>query len=135
MTPSFTSCAFSAASRLTNSDAGSSAGSCSTSFPSHREIEDGLTEGLDLVEAGGERSEIFEGEGGVDPECRRIRIGRVEADETRRRQPVPRCFPLRSRRLQLIAERHQFIDLGDDAVLFGEGWEGKNAFDMLCVGA
>jgi hypothetical protein len=27
-------------------------------------------------------------------------------------------------RLQSIAQRHQFIDLGDDAVLLGEGWEG-----------
>ncbi len=26
--------------------------------------------------------------------------------------------------LQLIAEDQQFVDLGDDAVLFGEGWEG-----------
>ena len=26
---------------------------------------------------------------------------------------------------QPVAERHQFIDLGDDAVLFGEGWEGN----------
>ena len=29
--------------------------------------------------------------------------------------------------LQLVAQCHQFIDLGDDAVLLGEGWkrEGK----------
>src|SRR5690606_15487521 len=26
--------------------------------------------------------------------------------------------------LQPVAERHQRIDLGDDAVLFGEGWKG-----------
>ena len=26
--------------------------------------------------------------------------------------------------LQPIAERHQRIDLGDDPVLFGEGWKG-----------
>ena len=30
--------------------------------------------------------------------------------------------------LQPVAERHQRIDLGDDAVLFGEGWEGKGEF-------
>ena len=52
-------------------------------------------------------------------------IGRVEAGEARRRQPVARRLPLGPRRLQPIAQRHQFIDLGDDAVLFGEGWEGK----------
>jgi hypothetical protein len=28
-------------------------------------------------------------------------------------------------RLQSVAERHQRIDLGDDAVLFGEGWKGN----------
>ena len=26
---------------------------------------------------------------------------------------------------QTVPQRHQFIDLGHDAVLFGEGWEGK----------
>ncbi len=25
---------------------------------------------------------------------------------------------------QLVAQRHQLIDFGDDAVLFGEGWQG-----------
>ena len=25
---------------------------------------------------------------------------------------------------QLVAQRHQFVHLGDDAVLFGEGWKG-----------
>jgi hypothetical protein len=25
----------------------------------------------------------------------------------------------------LVAEGHEFIHFGDDAVLFGEGWEGK----------
>ena len=52
-------------------------------------------------------------------------IGRVEAGEARRRQPVAHRLPLRPRRLQPIAQRHQFIDLGDDAVLLGEGWEGN----------
>jgi hypothetical protein len=28
-------------------------------------------------------------------------------------------------RLQPVTQRHQRIDLGDDAVLFGEGWERK----------
>jgi len=28
-------------------------------------------------------------------------------------------------RFQLVAHRHQFIHLGDDAVLFGEGRKGK----------
>jgi hypothetical protein len=29
--------------------------------------------------------------------------------------------------LQLVAEGHQFVHLGDDAVLFGEGWEGDGS--------
>src|SRR5258706_15509257 len=29
-------------------------------------------------------------------------------------------------RLQLVAQRHQRIDFGDDAVLFGEGWGSKS---------
>jgi hypothetical protein len=28
-------------------------------------------------------------------------------------------------RFEAVAERHQRVDLGDDAVLFGEGWEGN----------
>ena len=37
-------------------------------------------------------------------------------------------------RLQPVAERHQRIDLGDDAVLFGEGWEGnRNLLDQADV--
>ena len=28
-------------------------------------------------------------------------------------------------RFQLVHQDHQFVDLGDDAALFGEGWEGK----------
>ena len=28
-------------------------------------------------------------------------------------------------RFQLFAEGHEFIDFGDDAVLFGAGWEGN----------
>ena len=34
---------------------------------------------------------------------------------------------LRPRRLQPVAQRHQLIDLGDDAVLLGEGRKGKAA--------
>ena len=68
---------------------------------------------------------MFKDEGSVVPEYYRVGIGRVEAGETRRRQPVPRRLPLRSRRLQPVAQRHQFIDLGGNAVLLGEGWEGE----------
>ena len=55
-------------------------------------------------------------------EHRRVGVGCVEAGQARRRQPIPRRLPLSPRRLQPVAEGHQFIDFGDDAVLFGEGW-------------
>jgi hypothetical protein len=29
-------------------------------------------------------------------------------------------------RLQLVAQSHQFIHLGDDAALFSEGWKGNH---------
>ena len=56
---------------------------------------------------------------------RRVGVGRVEAGKACRCQPVARGFPVLPRCFQPVAERHQFIDFGDDAVLFGEGWEGK----------
>ena len=74
---------------------------------------------------GGERGEVFEGEGDIMLERRRVGIGCVEAGQACRRQPIPRGLPLSPRRLQPVAEGHQFIDFGDDAVLFGKGWEGN----------
>ena len=101
------------------------------------EVEDGLAEGFDLVGAGGERGEVVEGEGGVILKCRRVGVGRVEAGEARCRHPVARRLSFHSRRLQAVAECHEFIDLGDDTVLFGEGWEGKQALPrrLLFLGA
>ena len=50
-------------------------------------------------------------------------IGRVEAGEARRSQPVARRLAGPPRRLQPVAQGHQFIDLGDDPALFRKGWE------------
>ena len=55
----------------------------------------------------------------------RVGVGRVEAGEARRGQSVSGRLSVNLCRLQPVAERHQFIDLGDDAVLFGEGWQRK----------
>lgn len=34
-------------------------------------------------------------------------------------------------RFQTVAQSHQFIHFGDDAMLFGEGWErGRNAVHL-----
>ena len=35
--------------------------------------------------------------------------------------------------LKLIAQRHQLIDFGDDAVLFGEGWEWEGRAGFLRI--
>jgi hypothetical protein len=85
-----------------------------------REVQDGLTELLDLVGAGGEGGQRGEGEAGVVGEG--LGVWAVEAGEAGRCQPVARRLP---RRRQLVAKRHQLIHLGDDAVLFGRGREGK----------
>ena len=37
-------------------------------------------------------------------------------------------------RVELVAEGHQLIDLGDDALLFGEGWESKNKLVNIFAG-
>ena len=36
--------------------------------------------------------------------------------------------------LEPVAERPQFIDLGDDPMLFGKGWEGKREYSKLNPG-
>ena len=42
-------------------------------------------------------------------------------------QPQATLLGLAELLFQLIAEGHQFVDLGDDAVLFGERWEGYSS--------
>ena len=34
---------------------------------------------------------------------------------------------------QAVAQGQQLIDPGDDAVLFGKGWEGKSKFDVIIL--
>ena len=75
----------------------------------------------DLVRAGGESRQRVMREAAIFAEG--DRIGRFEAGEARLREPISRNFPLGACGLQPIAQRHQLIDLGDDATLFGEGWE------------
>jgi hypothetical protein len=47
--------------------------------------------------------------------------------QQRLQQPPALLIGLVELLLQLVAEGHQFIHLGDDAVLFGEGWEGDGS--------
>ena len=56
----------------------------------------------------------------------RVRVsGLVQSMQGCCGQPIPSALPFRSRPLQPITQRHQFIHFGDDAVLLGEGreWE------------
>lgn len=50
----------------------------------------------------------------------------------RLQQPPALLIGLAELLLQLVAEGHQFIHLGDDAVLFGEGWnQNRSRFNLL----
>src|SRR5262249_16160803 len=72
----------------------------------------------DLIGACSERTQDIEREARVA--LKRFGIGCVNAVEGRPREPVASRLPLGPRRLQPFAHRHQLVDLGDDAVLFGE---------------
>ena len=55
-------------------------------------------------------------------------------------QPTARILTGGQARFQTVAKGHQFIDLGDDAVLFGEGWKGDGNFrghqvKIACIAA
>ena len=63
-------------------------------LPPHGQVQDGLTERLDLVGAGGEWGEVVEGEGGVVLKYRWVGVGRIEAGEACRCQSVVCGFPL-----------------------------------------
>jgi hypothetical protein len=97
-------------------------------------VEDGLAELRDLLGAGGEAREVAEVEADVLAEGGRISGGLVQALEGRSRQPIPSFLPLRLRRLQPVAQRHQFVHFGDDAKLLGERWDrDKNLRERLLV--
>jgi len=53
------------------------------------------------------------------PKRGRIGIRRVEPGEARRRQLVAHRLSARPRCLKPVAQGHQRINLGDDALLFG----------------
>ena len=99
-------------------------------FPTHGEVEDGLAQLFDVFRASGEAWQMVEIEPGVVAEgfwriiFRRF-SGGVQAVQAGRHQPVAALLSFVFRRLQLVAQRHQFVHLGDDAVLLGEGWDGK----------
>jgi len=92
------------------------------------QVEDGLPQGLDVFGARGEAREVVEVKAGVPAEGGGgLAVGGggglVNAGQAGCHQPVAPLLPSGPRRLQPIAQRHQLVDLGDDAVLFGEGWK------------
>ncbi|PJG48174.1 hypothetical protein CAF53_07920 [Sphingobium sp. LB126] len=64
--------------------------------------------------------QVVEREAGVDREGRLIGIGHVQAGEAGRCQTVAGSFSLLAGLFQPIAQCHEFVDLGDDAVLLWE---------------
>ena len=54
--------------------------------------------------------------------------GLVQALQGRGGQTVASAFALLLRGFELVAQGHEFIDLGDDAVLFGEGRDWNQDF-------
>ncbi len=93
-------------------------------LPPYREVQDGLAELLDLVGASGEGGEGVEGEAGVGAEGLGVGVGRGQAGEAGGGQSVAGGLAHGAGRLQPVQQRHQLIDLRDDAVLFGEGRRG-----------
>ncbi len=100
--------------------------SCGTRWPRTARLTDHLAQRRNMVETCGQAGEMPEVEVNVLAESRH-NVRRVQPIQRCRRQPIPAPFPLRLRRLQPIAQRHQFIHLGDYAVLFGEGWKRETA--------
>ncbi len=91
-------------------------------LPANRKVEDGLPQLLDLIGAVRERREGLEGEAGVCAESLGISVRRGEASKAGGSEAVARSFARAARGLEPIQQSHQLIDLGDDAMLFGEGW-------------
>ena len=117
------SAAISFAIRFSSSDAGSSFGSCGTSLPRTARLRmvwrSCLIWSGRVVRAGSasraKRASAWKVSG--SGALRRARLAAASRSRVASRA--------RPRRLQPVAQRHQLIDLGDDAVLFGEGWEGN----------
>ena len=103
------------------------------------EVEDGLAELLELSGAGGEaREDAADEELGVTRSVASMICAPCSNDDGLTPRVVPAALPLGLRSLQPITQRHQFIDLGDDAALFGEGVESAGIgsscfFDRLCT--
>lgn len=117
--PSFTSFAFSAAIFLRSSTGGFVLGILGDELAHHGELQDGL---LELVNA------LFGGEEGVEvlgdalPAAGELRVvdsagQRVQQGFHQRLMGAEAGVGLLP---QLVAQRHQLVDFGDDAVLFGE---------------
>ena len=133
ISPASTSRAFSAAIRFSSSDAGSSSRSCSTSLPRTARLRNRLAQVLDLVGAGGQNGKRIDGKAGMKTKRRDVCVG---CDHTRKAgfgQPIARVLTRGAGSLQPVAERHELIDLGDDAVLLSEGRERDWLDFELCV--
>jgi|GEM_PF-4286837 len=95
--------------------------------PLDREVDNRLAKALDVLRLGRESRQVTEVKIRMLEEGARLNFGgAVQAPQGRRRQLVPPALPLHLRRLQAITQRHQFIYLGNDSMLFGERRDRKN---------
>jgi hypothetical protein len=92
-------------------------------FAEDGKVEDSLAELLDVFGFRSEALEVVKVEAGVAAEGIGL-CAIVQATQRRRYQPIPPALPFRLYPLEPITERHEFIHLSNNAVLFSEGWEG-----------
>ncbi len=78
---------------------------------------------FDLVDTRCMCGEGIDGETSVGAKSLIIRFRCTQAAKTRFGQPVAGLRACGTGFFQFVAEGHEFIDLGDDAMLFGEGWD------------
>ncbi|OMQ93632.1 hypothetical protein AQ715_21480 [Burkholderia pseudomallei] len=80
---------------------------------------------LNVFRSGGKLRQVVEREGSVLAQSVSVIICRCQTSQACPHQLIAALLALGSRGLQLIAERHQFVNLGYDAVLFGKRREGQ----------
>jgi hypothetical protein len=97
------------------------------------EVEDGLAELRDLLGAGGEAREVVDIEVGVFAKGFWIRAV-VEVMQGCRRKAVSSGLPVRLRRLQAVAEAHEFGDFGHDPLLFGKRRKSEHELVHIFAG-
>ncbi len=88
---------------------------------------------LDLIGTGCQCWKGIDGKAGVGTKRRDIRAGCAQTSQTSLCQPIAGVLTRGACFLQPVAERHELIDLGNDAALLSEGRERDWLDFELCV--